>query len=690
MSLPFSTQNFLQDLTLVMCVGALFTVVFRAIRQPVVVGYLLAGMMIGPHTPVQILADYGRIHALSDFGVILLVFSLGLDFGLRKLLRTGPTSGFIMMMEVGLMVWLGYMCGRALGWTKLESIFTGAVISISSTTIVAKAFQEMTVSERLRDLVFGVDLMEDLGAIVEVALLTALASGARVSAQLMFETVGRLLAFLILFVAIGILIVPYVIKRVVRLKSPETTLIASIGVCFALAIIAQAANYSVTLGAFLAGCLVAEAGEVQEIEHLVAPVRDVFGAVFFVSVGMMIDPALIAVHWQALIVLCIAVVAGKTMSVSLASLLSGAGTKLSIQAGMSLAQIGEFSFIIAGVGLRLNATREFIYTLAVAVSTITTFMAPFMIRLAEPTAELVARSLPSSVGTLQSLYDSWLERIRSARRLREESMAMRGPILLISLCAVTIAAILIFNEFDPLDFTSQVARALGIKYFDAGLLVDLGALMVCAPFAAGIYSGSHRLARALAIRALPAAKRATLEVGWGDAERALVEMLQLTILFGVLGPLLAVVQPFMEEVEGIGIFVIAIALMSIVVTRSARLIQGQMRAAIGLLAASLAEQHDAETEESTHRHEVAGLGSLTGVRVEHGAPGAGKSLRELDLTAATGATVVAIERPDGGLITPGDADVIAAGDIVELAGPSQAVTVAAALFRKPGMGVSPA
>jgi len=247
----FASHNFLEDLGLVLCVAAVTTVIFQALKQPVVVGYLIAGLIVGPHVPIPLFADSARIHTLSELGVILLMFALGLEFDLRQLIRLGPTPGFITALQVGLMLWLGYMCGRALGWTTLESIFTGAFVSISSTTIVAKAFEEERVDRSLRELAMGVLLAEDLTAVVELAVLTALASGASVSVSMVAVTVGRLALFLVALVGVGILIVPRAIRLVVRLDRPETILIASVGICFAFAIVAEMAGYSVALGAFL-------------------------------------------------------------------------------------------------------------------------------------------------------------------------------------------------------------------------------------------------------------------------------------------------------------------------------------------------------------------------------------------------------------------------------------------------------
>src|SRR5579862_8737071 len=456
---------------MVLCVAAVTTIIFQKIRQPVVVGYLIAGLIVGPNVPIPLLADPERIHTLSELGVILLMFALGLEFSVRKLIRLGPTSGFITALQVGLMLWLGYVCGRALGWTTLESIFTGALLSMSSTTIVAKAYEETPVSPRLRELVFGVLLAEDLTAVVELAILTTLASGASVSASLMTITVARLVLFLAVFVGVGLIVVPPFVRLVVRMGRPETTLVAVVGICFAFSILAEHAGYSVALGAFFAGSLVAESGESAQVEHLVAPLRDIFGAVFFVSVGMSIDPTLIEQHWFALIVLTATVVFGKIIGVTFASMLSGVGSKTAIEAGMSMAQIGEFSFIIAGAGLKSGATRDFLYTLTVAVSVVTTFMTPYMIRASIPLAEFVTGRMPRPLKVLEAFYDSWFERIRTAREPARDANSIGLPVAAIVSSAVLIGAILIVNELDPLDLTGTVASIERLSYFSASMYV---------------------------------------------------------------------------------------------------------------------------------------------------------------------------------------------------------------------------
>lgn len=676
MLVPFVTHTFLEDLGLILCVAAITTVLFQTIRQPVVVGYLIAGLVVGPYVPIPLLADSSRIHALSELGVILLMFALGLEFSIRKLLRLGPTAGFVTALQVGLMIWIGFVIGRALGWTELESIFTGVALSISSTTIVAKAFSEQgDISQHVKDLVFGVLLAEDLTAVMLLAVLTGLASGAGLSAHMMLMTVGKLGLFLVALVGGGLLIVPRAVRLVVKLQRPETTLIASIGICFALSIIAEHAGYSVALGAFLAGSMVAESGEAESIEHLVAPVRDIFGAVFFISVGMMIDPALIAEHWLALSALVFAVIVGKLFGVTLASLLSGVGVRTSVQAGMSLTQIGEFSFIIAGLGISTHATRDFIYTLAIAVSAITTFTTPFMIRASIPLANYISSHLPGRVGATQGMYDSLMERVR---RGAVPIAAVIRPILMLGGGAVAIAAILIVNDVDFIGLTQDVLYYTRLDFIESEVVVDVLALLLCAPFAAAMYFGARNLARTLVLRTLAEEHSRDATGALTGPAVALISLLKATLLLVVVVPLLAIVQPFLEPLEGVGVVVIGGTLMGIVVFRSVQKMHGQMAELKYIIGESLTKARAAAHQ----GQEIPGLGIITPVRLESGASAIGKTLASIDLRAATGAAAIAISR-DHDVIVPSGTEVLKEGDVVGLTGTSDSIEAARRLLSEP-------
>jgi CPA2 family monovalent cation:H+ antiporter-2 len=671
--------TFLENLALVLCIGAIATILCQALRQPVVVGYLVAGMLLGPYLPFPLFADLDSVQELAEFGVILLMFALGLEFSLRRLLKLGPTAGFITVVQVGLMIWLGYLCGQALGWTELESLFAGAIVSISSTTIVAKAFDEERVTGRLRDLVLGVLLCEDLAAVLLLAILTTLAAGAAVSTSMMAITMGRLALFLVVIIVGGLLLVPPAIRLILRFGRAETTLVASIGICFAFAMFAEEAGYSVALGAFLGGSLVAESGESHQIEHLVAPVRDMFGAVFFVSVGMLIDPRIISQYWFALIVLTAVVVLGKIIGVTSAAFLTGAGTRASVQAGMSLAQIGEFSFIIAGVGLATKATGDFLYTLAVAVSTITTFLTPLLIRASGRTGDYVDRLFPEPVGTLESLYGAWMERLRRAR----DAERLRWPIAALIACAGAMTASFIGTEVFKRGEVIFVEGWHPIADRSSRLVVDIAAYVLAAPFAAGCYFAARRIAERVAMRAFPRGDRGEPALERGSAD-ALSEMLKAIILIAVVMPTLAIAAPFMEPEEGIAMMLIAMVLIGAKVWRTATMLRGRLRAASAALGAALrrapALRPDARAT-LVEGEMIEGFGTITPVRIDARSVAAGMTLDQLDLRGATGATVVAVARGKDRIVVPDGSLVVREGDILGLVGPHDSVRAALELLR---------
>ncbi len=561
-------NSFLEDLALVACVAAAVTVIFQALRQPVVVGYLIAGMIVGPYTPL-IFVDLSRLHGVSELGVILLMFALGLEFSIRRLLRLGPRAAFITAVQVGLMLWLGYVCGRALGWTELESIFTGALLSISSTTIVAKAFAEQRVGTDLRELALGVLLCEDLAAVIMLAVLTPLGAGAELSAGALEWTGLRLGVFLLVIVGGGILAIPPLMRLVARIGSDETMVVAGVGICFAFAMGAERAGYSVALGAFLAGSLVAESGAAERLVELVAPLRDLFAAVFFVSVGMIIDPHLIATHWHALALLVGVLIVGKIVGVSLGALLAGTPAPLAVQTGLSLAQIGEFSFVIAGVGIETGAAHSFLFAIAVAVSAITTFTTPFMIRACGPVGAMLERRAPQALARLQGVYDGWVERVNAGRLAPDGGPGVAAPAFFLIGGALCIAAAVIAVDIAGRPIERAIISS-GMPTARATTIADLLALGVAVIGTAAMLFGARQLAARLAEHR-PHIAGVTLQ----DWERGvMVEILQLAIMVCAGLLLLAVLQPFLQIREGLAVVVLMGSAIALVIWRGARRLAG--------------------------------------------------------------------------------------------------------------------
>ncbi|NBD11018.1 MULTISPECIES: cation:proton antiporter [Corallococcus] len=674
---------FLQALATVFCVAAVTTVLFQRLRQPVVLGYILAGFIIGPHVPIPLVADPGIVQTLSELGVILLMFSLGLEFSLRRLFQVGPTAGLTAVIQCSVMVWLGFITGRAFGWTMLESLFTGCCIAISSTTIIAKAFDEQNIRGALRSIVVGILIVEDLIAILLMAMLTAVSTGSGLSAGDLALTVGKLAAFLVGLVGIGLFVVPRVMRSITQLQRPETTLVASVGICFAIALLAQSFGYSVALGAFLAGSLVAESGEGKEIEHLVQPVRDLFGAVFFVSVGMLIDPALIREHWAAIAVLTAVVIVGKILSVALGAFFTGNGTRTSVQAGLSLSQIGEFSFIIAGLGLSLKATGAFLYPVAVAVSAITTLTTPWFIRASGPIANWVDRKLPAPLQTFASLYGSWVENLRTSPRQKTVGARVRRMALLMLLDAAFITIIVIGTSVLLPRVTAFIEERMGWGKALTPMIVIGLAVALALPFCVGIIRMGRRLGVVLAEGALPAAANGKVDLA-AAPRRMLVVALQLASVFMVSVPVVAITQPFLPGVPGAVLLLVSLAVMGFAFWKSATHLQGHMRAGAQVIVEALAAQSHAkggEDEESSDvlhgvRQLLPGIGEPESVALGEASAAVGRTLAELNLRGMTGATVLAIRRGTEGVLVPSAQEVLRAGDILALAGTHEAIDAA--------------
>jgi CPA2 family monovalent cation:H+ antiporter-2 len=679
-----NAHTFLEALVIVLGVAAVTTVLFQRLRQPVVLGYILAGILVGPRVPFPLVADREVVQTLSELGVILLMFALGLEFSIRRLVRVGPTAGITATIQSSLMVWFGFAAGRALGWTVLESVFAGAMVAMSSTTIIAKAFDELHVRGPLRDLVVGVLLVEDLFAVVFMAVLTAVATGAGVSAGQVAATLGRLAAFLAVLLAGGMLLVPRAIRYVRRLHRPETLLVASLGLCFGIAFLALRVGYSVALGAFIAGSLVAESGEAHDVEELVRPVRDLFAAVFFVSVGMLIDPVLIAQHWGAILALVALVVLAKPAAVALGALLTGAGVRASVQAGMSLAQIGEFSFILAGLGISLGATREFIYPVIVAVSAITTLGTPWAIRGSGTVAEWVDRKLPRPLQTAASLYGSWVEQLRAAPARRTLATHVRRIVRALAidaaiLCALAMGASL---ALDPASRWLSGAAGLGAAAARAAFVI--GAAAVAVPFAIGLVANARRLGLAMASAALPevAAGRPDLAAA---PRRALLALLQLAAAVLVLAPIVALTQPFLPGPLGAALLIVTVLALGVAFWRSASDLQGHVRAGAQVIVEALGRQGTAEGPVPADllagvRAMFPGCGEPVAVRLPEPSPAVGRTLADLEVRGKTGATVLAIWRGDGSVIVPSATEELRAGDLLALAGARDAVESARELL----------
>ncbi len=412
----------IHDLAVILTVAGIVSLIFQKIRQPVVLGYITAGIIIGPYTPpYPMVTDIAGIKIWAELGVIFLMFTLGLEFSFRKLASVGLPGTFTACFEVLFMLFLGYLCGSLLGWSNIDSLFLGAMLSISSTTIIIKALQELDyTSHRFAELIFGALIVEDLIAILILVALTNIAVHKTFSGLALLGSAYKLFLVVGSWFLAGYFIVPRFIRYVGRVGSNEMLTLISISLCLLLVVFSTFFDYSAALGAFIMGSILAESIESQKIEERMEPLRDLFAAIFFVSVGMLINPAALWQNKGAVILITLVTIIGKTFSTTLGALFTGQPLRTSVKVGMGLAQIGEFSFIIAGLGSTLHVTSDFLYPVGVAVSLITTFTTPYMIRASFKISTYLENNLPSPVKGMMTQYESWIFKQRADAQGRKE------------------------------------------------------------------------------------------------------------------------------------------------------------------------------------------------------------------------------------------------------------------------------
>lgn len=406
--------SLISDLAVILISAGLVTLLFKWLKQPVVLGYIVAGILAGPAiTAIPTVTDTKSIHIWADIGVIFLLFALGLDFSFKKLMKVGGTAITGAVTVVIGMMSVGYITGLSLGWGHMNSLFLGGMLSMSSTTIIFKAFDDMGLrNQRFAGVVFGILVVEDLFAVLLMVLLSTLAISKHVEGMELLDSVVKLGVFLLFSFVVGIYLIPSCLKKARTLLNDETLLIVTIGLCLGMVMVATKAGFSAALGAFVMGSILAETIEAEHIEHLIKPVKDLFGAIFFVSVGMLIDPLLLWEYKIPILILTAVVMVGQICFAGFGVLLSGQPVKIAIQSGFSLAQIGEFAFIIAALGVSLNVTDNFLYPIVVAVSVITTFFTPYMIRMAEPAYKITCRLIPTPWMRFLERYSSGSNTIR--------------------------------------------------------------------------------------------------------------------------------------------------------------------------------------------------------------------------------------------------------------------------------------
>ncbi|MBI5799594.1 MAG: cation:proton antiporter [Verrucomicrobia bacterium] len=667
--------TFLQDFAIVMMAAALVTVLSHKLRLPVVLGYILAGVLIGPHVLRHpLISDETTIKTLSELGIVFLMFSLGLEFSFRRLRKVGTTALIAAPLEILLMIFVGYEIGQWFGWARMDSLFLGAMISISSTTIIVKALQESgRTKEPFAQVIFGILIVEDILAIVLLALLSGIAMTGALKAGDMADTLGRLGIFLVVAVVLGLLLVPRLLGWVTKFRSNEMLLVTVLGLCFGVSLLALKLGYSVALGAFIIGAVVAEAREIGRIELLTSSLRDLFCAVFFVAIGLLIEPRMIVQHWLAIAVITAAVVIGKSVACACGAFVAGHDNWTSVRVGNGLGQIGEFSFIIAALGLQLKVTSEFLYPVAVAVSVITAFLTPLRLKHSDDLVEWWGRAAPRALTNYLDLYTEWLGRFRESRRSGFVGRMVRKWFWQMGLNVVLTAAVFIVAVFlaerKPAWLPKFPGGEIGMNAF-----LWLGATVLSLPLLIAIFRKLQALGllvaevgvRPAAAGELTASIRAVIAQAIPLAGAAALALLVLVLSSTLLPPL-----------EVLLVLVLIVALVMWAWWRA--FVKWHSKAQVALIA-TFERPPPARPESTTHFFRLLSHAQLRVVLVDSGSPVAGKLIRELELRTRSGASVVGIERNGESIVNPGPDEELRAGDKLLLLGGGEQLAKATELF----------
>ena len=476
----------IQDLALILVVAGIVTLVFKKLRQPLVLGYIVAGFLVSPHMPYTAsVVDMSNIHLWADIGVMFLLFSLGLDFSFKKILKMGASPIISTICIIFSMSMLGILMGQLFGWSRMDSIFLGGMLAMSSTTIIYKAFDDLGLrQQQFAGMVMSVLILEDILAIVMMVMLSAIASGSVGGGQ-MLGSVVKIVFFLVLWLVVGIFAIPLLLRQTRQIINSEVLLIVSLGLCCAMAVFSTKVGFSSAFGAFIMGSILAETIEAERIEKLVEPVKNLFGAIFFVSVGMLVDPHIILEYALPIFLLVMTILIGQSVFGSFSFMLGGESLKSAMRCGFSMAQIGEFSFIIASLGLSLGVISDFLYPVVVAVSVITTFLTPYMIRLATPAYSALEQRLPSRL--IRTLNHLTMSHPHTAEKSKWHQLLLQMTVNTVVYGILSLAVITVmFMLFLPF-----ITRMLPTGWY-ANAITGLLTVMLCSPFLRAIVMKKNR------------------------------------------------------------------------------------------------------------------------------------------------------------------------------------------------------
>ncbi len=658
---------FVQDLGIALGVAAITGAIAHRFKQPAIVGYLAAGLVIGPYVPIPLLADPERIRELAEFGVVLVMFVVGLDFRVSRLLELLPRAGLTATFQVGTVAFLGSLLAAATGFAPMEQVFLGAALAISSTMVVSAVYQDREIDRQVRELVLGVLVVQDVIAIVLIAVLAALVTGSGLSAGALGGLMVQLVLALMAMAFAGMLVVPRLVGAVLRMNSPEATVVVAGGVAFGFAALAMRFGYSPALGAFLGGVLVAEAGAAHHLERKVRPLRDAFAAVFFVSVGMGVDPRLAIGELPTVIAATALVVLGQLASVTVGGVLSGNGVRTSMTAGFALGQVGEFGFLIAGLAVAAGAGPR-VSAVVVGVALATVLTTPFFVdRSDKLVAAFEARLSPGALRLLE-LYQTWFVAFREGPA-RSPLLRALGVWTLDGLGLVLLAAA--YRSWSGLAVT--YLREAGVVDPWGRTVVIVASLLLAVP----LLLGAARTAWSVSALAASRAGARAADGPPAASHRLVQAMVRLLVLLGTGVPMAAITRPFLGVVPSL-----MLALLLLVaawwVWRRLGEVDEELRSGGEDIVRWLRADARGPTPVSVPR--IEGLRTVT---LSAGSPAIGATLRDLDLRARTGASVVLLMRHHDRVVAPPPDEILRLDDVLGLVGEERALAVALAELGPP-------
>ncbi len=671
--------SYIHDFAVVLGVAALTSTLFRKLKQPSILGYLLAGFIVGPYLPIPLVAEPERVSALSEFGVVLVMFVIGLEFQIAKLWKVLPSSGLSALIQMGVLLLVGYQLGLALGWQTIEALFLGASIAISSTMIVTKIFEDQVPQADIRTMVLGILVVQDVAAIVLITAMSALVESGSVTTLGMLTTLGRLGLTLVGMIALGLLVVPRLVRAVNALDNKETLVVTAIGLCFGFALLAEMLEYSVALGAFVAGLLVSESGRGHDIEVLITPVKDIFVAVFFVSVGMSVDPLLALGQLDVGVLVFVAVVLTQLFSVAFGGILLGQGFRQSITAGLALGQIGEFAFIISAIGASAGVLNPGVQPVIISVAVLTAFSTPLALKNAPAVIGFLDRFLPVRLKHILVFYESWLDRSRkqNARKGVSRTPTLRA-VRALALDTLIWLALLSAVLFWQVELVEELQRRFELARDTAGWIIRAGLVLISIPPVWGIVRNTNAFVFHYMDRLVNGSARRGV-IMTETSQRFLRLVIKLSVVLGV-GVPLAVVLHMILGTNAVALSLIVVLLiMLFVVWRSA----GQLDLEIISEAKRLVDFLDSQrsvgvTSHATPADFMPDISSMDALEITADSPWVGCDLRALDLRAATGALILAIHRDGRDVAIPTGSERLCANDLLMITGSASAMAAARA------------